>query len=115
LLVTKRSKIRSSSDAETPTPLSRIATATWPASGWLTAIRISRGPSSVEAMASPALTIRFRKTCLSVRDVWPNGLDQQQQGDCEDAANGQERLPSSTPDAERLWPGRFTSPNENSG
>jgi hypothetical protein len=31
-----------------------------------------------------------------VRDVWPDGLDQQQHGDCEqDAPNGQEPLTSS--------------------
>ena len=30
--------MRSSSDAGTPTPLSRIATATWPVSGWLVVI-----------------------------------------------------------------------------
>lgn len=46
-----------------------------------------------------------------VRDVWPGGLDQQQQGDCEDAANGQERLPSSTPGVLSDY-GRVDSPRQ---
>ena len=44
-----------------------------PASGWLVSIRISRGPSAARAMASPALTTRFRTTCLELNGIAEHG------------------------------------------